>query len=549
MTSPPSRYPKSQRPLLSLKDYDISPENGFLPSEPPLRRLENPYFEPWELILDNLSQHISDCSIRDKIHEVLPEAIAVPWVAVAEYLELNPVLSCASVVLWNWQSLVDFENDNDAMFLDNLSTLHTFTGTIDESWFFLITVAIEAEGGNAIRAILRGMKAAENDDIKAMVDELSMIADIIERINRIFERMYEKCDPNAFYWHIRSYFAGGENMEKAGLPYGILYKGVDDEGIEDEEEGSDEYKARFRRYAGGSAGQSSIIQVLDIGLGVTHYPTKSDVAEDRAGTKSSTQPSNQQKRIIPPTPPSEATSHQPPSVLLSPQTPANSYLMRMREYMPGPHRRFLEDLGASCKIREYVSKVLENNLNINMDGSYIYGETSTNSRYSQEDCRDLHMVYNGCVDLLKEFRNHHIQMVTRYIIIPARRGPPANAKTHSLATATATNAPRVKHPQLSINKNITSTVSGMLGTPPPTPPSYGFSREPSLSPRLGSGSYGTATSNSDVLKSPISPSLKPAKYAKLARKVEDDDIVRGTGGTDAISFLKQSRDETASTRI
>ncbi len=38
----------------SLVDYDISPENGFLPIELPLEILPDPYYNKWELIVANL---------------------------------------------------------------------------------------------------------------------------------------------------------------------------------------------------------------------------------------------------------------------------------------------------------------------------------------------------------------------------------------------------------------------------------------------------------------------------------------------------------------
>ena len=37
-----------------LEDYDVSAENGFLPTEVPLERLPNPYYKPWEAIVKNL---------------------------------------------------------------------------------------------------------------------------------------------------------------------------------------------------------------------------------------------------------------------------------------------------------------------------------------------------------------------------------------------------------------------------------------------------------------------------------------------------------------
>ena len=43
-------YPQITVPR--LEDYDIDPVTGFLPPTPPLRRLPDPYYEPWESLLD-----------------------------------------------------------------------------------------------------------------------------------------------------------------------------------------------------------------------------------------------------------------------------------------------------------------------------------------------------------------------------------------------------------------------------------------------------------------------------------------------------------------
>ena len=47
----------------SLSQYNIS-ENGFLPSDPPLSRLPNDYYEPWELIVKQLPELIEKQQIR-----------------------------------------------------------------------------------------------------------------------------------------------------------------------------------------------------------------------------------------------------------------------------------------------------------------------------------------------------------------------------------------------------------------------------------------------------------------------------------------------------
>ncbi|KAJ2261981.1 tryptophan 2,3- dioxygenase, partial [Coemansia sp. RSA 451] len=89
-------YSQTKQPAMTyaplrLEDYDISPTHGFLPSEPPLRRLPDPYYAPWEDIMDRFNQYLLAHHIRRLVRKFLPASIAVPWVAVAEFLQLNPV--------------------------------------------------------------------------------------------------------------------------------------------------------------------------------------------------------------------------------------------------------------------------------------------------------------------------------------------------------------------------------------------------------------------------------------------------------------------------
>jgi indoleamine 2,3-dioxygenase len=56
-------------PLLS--DYDISPQNGFLPSEIPLDILPDAYYQPWETVVRNFQSLILSKRLR-RIVEALP---------------------------------------------------------------------------------------------------------------------------------------------------------------------------------------------------------------------------------------------------------------------------------------------------------------------------------------------------------------------------------------------------------------------------------------------------------------------------------------------
>ncbi|KAI9482135.1 Indoleamine 2,3-dioxygenase [Coemansia mojavensis] len=508
-------YSQAKQPSVSytplrLEDYDISPTHGFLPSEPPLKRLPDPYYAPWEEIMDRFNQYLLAHHIRRLVRkmpvlstdrlatqaeyrrafsilsfmahayvwgrngavsepasEFLPASIAVPWVATAEFLQLNPVVCCAGVCHWNWQ-ILDPDAD-DIMDIDNLGTIHTFSGSLDESWFYLVTTAIEAKCARGLNAILAAVEAVEEDNMEKVTHSLHQIAYSLGEANVILERMYERCDPYVFYWKIREFLAGWENMEEAGLPYGVLYEGVDDT----DRFSLDNWQSllrRFRKYAGGSAAQTPLLQAFDIALGIKHFPTgekqtRPVVVEAR----------NRLSR--------EHGVSQPPAV--------NSYLVRMRNYMPGGHRRFLEDLAATCRIREYVL--------LTCSDSLLHMETGDDPRVR------LRQAYNMCVDLMKTFRDKHLMIVTRYIISPAKHGPMVPQRTNLAASKQA--------------------------EPPKCPAHSHFAsngRSKSMSPQAV---------------------VQAQDKGRLARTLDDHAVARGTGGTDAIQFLKQVRNETVQSRI
>lgn len=53
-----------------LEDYDIDPVTGFLPRIPPLKRLPNPYYQPWEDVVDDLNGLLLAGRLRERVHEV-----------------------------------------------------------------------------------------------------------------------------------------------------------------------------------------------------------------------------------------------------------------------------------------------------------------------------------------------------------------------------------------------------------------------------------------------------------------------------------------------
>ncbi len=211
--------------------------------------------------------------------------------------------------------------------------------------------------------ILKAMDAVRADNAQTVVHCLLDFADSFQEIGLILGRIYEKCDPEVFYHRIRPFLAGSKNMEIAGLSSGVFY---------DEGNGA----GRWRQYSGGSNAQSSLIQLFDIVLGVAHSPTKnSKVIEVNPKAK-----------------------HGFLSVLLdSPRSffHNTNVLQEMRNYMPESHRRFLQYIESAANIRDYV-------------------ETSS-------ACNDgVAAAYNLAVARLTVFRDIHLKIVTRYIILPSQ---------------------------------------------------------------------------------------------------------------------------------
>lgn len=287
----------------------------------------------------------------------LPPSISVPFLAISDYLEIPPVATYAAVCLWNFKPLFADEHVDS---LENLATLTTFTGSIDESWFYLTSVAIEARGAPIIPLMLEAMRAARANDASTVTWCLQSFAERLDDLSALLKRMNEGCDPHVFYHRIRPFLAGSKGMADAGLPRGVLY----DDGTP---------ASKFYQYSGGSNAQSSLIQFFDIVLGIEHHPT--GVKKDNTG--------------------SDAEGRLPP--------PSHNFIQDMRSYMPGQHRRFLQDVTLCANIRDFVEAHPEN--------------------------RGLCIAYDACLMMLSSLRSVHLNIVSRYIIIPA-----SQAKRNSKGT-------------------------------------------------------------------------------------------------------------------
>lgn len=234
----------------------------------------------------------------------------MPYLQVSHHLDLPPVATYAALNLWNFTTSSD-----DFADLDSLRALHTFSGTEDESWFFCLSVAMECQGARIIPVMLAAIEAIQHHDYQTITDSLEEMRACIVDLGQTLERMHERCDPMTFYDRIRPFLAGSKNAAQMSLPNGVFY-----------DEGSG--KGSWRQLRGGSNGQSSLIQFLDVVLGVEH--TSSDEAQKKAP----------------------------------------SFHEEVRAYMPEPHREFLRHVARMDSLRDFALRPATSEEELRMQRSF-----------------------------------------------------------------------------------------------------------------------------------------------------------------------------------
>lgn len=228
----------------------------------------------------------------------LPEVITSPWVKVAKILGRPPILSYASYCLDNW-----FKIDTDIKIsLENVGLITNFLGGVDEDWFVTIHVCIEDAASEAITAANDLAQMNEDNSESDILKSLKSIKRSLNKVNHIFSRMPEKCDPYIYYHRVRPFIFG--TKDNPDLKKGLIYKG--------------QYNNKPQFFRGETGAQSSIIPFLDGVFSIYH-------------TKDS----------------------------------LRHYLNEMRDYMPPDHRRMIEKVEKSSQAVRLIngSKKLKNEYN------------------------------------------------------------------------------------------------------------------------------------------------------------------------------------------
>jgi len=220
---------------------------------------------------------------------ILPEVISKPWVKLSKYLGRPPILSYASYCLDNWYKI----NKDEPISLDNVALINNFLGGVDEDWFVTIHVCIEDAASDAIDSACELSFLNEKNKTKDFSKHLSRVRDSLKKVNHIFAKMPEKCDPYIYYHRVRPYIFGTKN--NPDLKQGLIYE--------------NQFNNKPQFYRGETGAQSSIIPLLDGALGITH--------------------TNDNLR---------------------------HYLNEMRDYMPPKHRKLIEDVEQRSQVKNLITK-------------------------------------------------------------------------------------------------------------------------------------------------------------------------------------------------
>ena len=354
---------------IRLSDYEISPETGFLPATPPLKRLPGEYFAAWENLMLHLPELNKAKQLRNEVGKLpekefshltlhseaewrrayvmlcfigqsyiwgegqkglvnkIPKKIAIPWCHVSSHLHLNPVGCYASTVMYNFY----LQNPQGPWNMKNFRTASSFTGTEDEENFYVSFLLTELAAAPAIKAIAQVFDDMARKRDAAVLSCLQTIKQSLREIRDEVKKMVDKCEPVVFYRDIRPFQAGSKGLD--AFPDGIVYEGVD---------------TKPQQYRGANGGQGSIIYAIDIALGTKHHGD------------------------------------------------GKEFITEMRSYMPNKHKEFLERLMEMPPLREYCRK--------SGNSSLISG-------------------FNDTIEELAKFRTDHVILVTRYIV---------NQKQHSI---------------------------------------------------------------------------------------------------------------------
>lgn len=195
---------------------------------------------------------------------IIPKSIGIPLLQISKELDIPPILTFADTALYNWDFKLDMKQDEDTVpASDNIRIQTMFTNTTDEEEFYLCSARIELRGVEVLELMRVTMDEAFIGDalaVRRITGYLQKIADVIQELKSLLLDVKRLCDPDVYYNQVRPWFRGEDSSQNC--------RKWTFEGLEE----YPELRAPTE-LSGPSAGQSSMVHVLDIFLGVDHQPT------------------------------------------------------------------------------------------------------------------------------------------------------------------------------------------------------------------------------------------------------------------------------------
>ncbi|NXB66769.1 I23O2 dioxygenase, partial [Struthidea cinerea] len=360
---------------LALTRFQVSEEFGFLLPDP-LTELPAPY-RPWMDIAHELPQLIRSHQLRSRVHQ-MPQ-LSTQHLRGREELHLaHLVLSCITMG-YVWQEgeegtvqvlprnlAVPYWEVSQAL---GLPPILSHADLVLANWrrkdpngpleIENLDTIITLPGGESLRGFVLVTLLVEKaavPGIKAIIGALRAILqhdeetlhralqELAGAVKAMSEALRRMHDyvDPEVFYTVIRIFLSGWKDNPA-MPHGLIYEGVSQEPM---------------AYSGGSAAQSTVLHAFDELLGICHR-------EDSA-----------------------------------------AFLHRMRDYMPAPHRAFVEEIQRAMSLKQHV--------------------------LSSGDAR-LRAAFNRCVSALTDFRSYHITIVTKYIATAAAKAKAGRAEPSARA--------------------------------------------------------------------------------------------------------------------
>ncbi|NXM71165.1 I23O2 dioxygenase, partial [Serilophus lunatus] len=355
---------------LALSRFQVSEEFGFLLPDP-LTELPAPY-GPWMKLAHELPQLIESHRLRSRVHQI-PQ-LSARHLRGREELHLAHLVLSFITMGYVWQEgeegTVQVLPRNLAVPYWEVSKALGLPPILSHADFVLanwrrkdpngpleienLDTIITLPGGESVRGFILVTLLVEKaavPGIKAIVWALhAILQQDEETLHRALEELAGAIEAMtkvlkkmhdyvdpAVFYAVIRIFLSGWKDNPA-MPEGLIYEGVSEEPL---------------AYSGGSAAQSTVLHAFDELLGIRH-------SED-----------------------------------------STAFLHRMRDYMPRPHRAFVEEIGRAPSLKQHV--------------------------LSSRDER-LRAAFNRCVSLLADLRSYHITIVTKYISVAAAKAKAGQAE-------------------------------------------------------------------------------------------------------------------------